>query len=338
MVSRGALPEEVDAVWRAGWGMVTSANQAELPVGAATLRTNQTLGMGESMLAPSSTTTATSSSAPQALPPTALAGAAARPSDAPLGPWERAQLRALFQQADRDGSGELEVNEVVNLLEQVSDFGVAIAMDATALRAAAEACVRAADADKNGQISWREFSRWIMEPVSAAELRAMPKALARLRTKWRALSAPEARAKSNTLYAEAQRSMDSVAQLDPAHPKSVAAQKAAADVAARAARLADFADRLEGLYDPPEAPAPTPAPASDVYSWTVLAPAREAAKAAARGGRHYKVPRLGEESDSESDDDSVAIPRGTDHAYDAYRKLKRSRKPHLVMCETKFIE
>ncbi len=362
MQSRGVLPHETSAMAKAGWGVVTAANQGALTSSLEDLQQRGQLlqgseGTAELEFKPASTAASVrafrpgstlSASATGAMggaklssmgggtfvPKLGSAGSAQEgtlvrgmSSDTPavgLGPWEVYHVRRMFEAADVNGDGVLSQAELGAILGRAEEYGVALdgPEAAAAVQDVVQQLMQTADADGDGRLDWREFLRMVASGSGGV--------------KFRCLSATEARSKSEALFAKAGRLQKRILRSAAGDARVAAWQGQALALAERGGRLAELAARLEGKYDPPEAP-PTPPPKrNDHYQTSALVPVRQAAKTRQRGMRHYTVPPPGQESDSDSDEGLPGAVRA-DKDYAQYRARRKNRKPHTVMTKTTFL-
>ena len=359
MHSRGVQPHETSAMARAGWGILTATNQGALTASLRDMETQANPLHGSAGYAgvefkPASTAAGVRAFRPGAsgaarggggnspvrnqssfVPALQTGGSAAAGSgvhvrggaDASavgLGPWEVYHVRRMFEAADSNGDGVLSPSELSAILSRAEEYGVALdgAGAAAAVQDTVQRMVHAADADGDGRLDWREFLGSIASGSGGV--------------RFRCLSPAEARGKSDALFAKAARLQKRILRAAPGDARVQQWQSSALSLGERGGRLGELAARLEGKYDPPEAP-PTPPPKRNGHHPArALVPVRHAAKTRQRGMRHYQVPAPGQESDSDSDE---ALPGAlkTDTEYAQYRARRKNRKPHTVMTKTTFL-
>jgi len=357
MHARGVQPHETSAMAKAGWGVVTATNQGALTASLRDLQTQANplrgAGGGEMEFKAASTAAAVrfyrpgaagggrtwqapSTGAGRTHVPGLATGEGRPPSEGTyvmnatglpavgLGPWEVYHVRRMFEDADSNGDGVLSPAELGGILARAEDYGVALdgTTAASAVQDIVQRMMASADEDGDGRLDWREFLDSIASGGGGV--------------RFRCLSAPEARSKSEALFARAGRLQKRILRSAPGDSRVVPWQSQALSLGERGGRLAELAARLEGKYDPPEAPPTSPPKRNDHYQTSALVPVRQAAKTRQRGMRHYQVPAPGQESDSDSDE---GLPGALKHdsEYAQYRARRKNRKAHTVMTKTTFL-
>lgn len=348
MAQRGVHAADTTALSRAGWGLVTEASQKPLTQSMRELATRPDVTYAPVAMEFKPTPAVAARLRDSRAASIAAGGAThasgaqyAAPGAQALGPWEQYHLRRLFEDSDTNGDGKLSPEELLQVLGRLGEHGVVLdGPDAGAAAATVVQLLLAQhDSDGDGRLSWKEFFGAVTGSVTHAESRdASHAAFAGASTvrlpavRFRCLTAHEAREKSDALLAAGQRLQRRIMKSSPTSPELPELQARALKFGEQGSRLAALASKLEGKYDPAEPPAQPLPSRHDYYEASALVPVHEAVKTRARGGRSYTVKPPGEESDSDTDESDSDRVVGDDD-FDAYRKVRKARKPHVVLTQ-----
>lgn len=348
MAQRGVHAADTTALSRAGWGLVTEASQKPLTQSMRELATRPDVTYAPVAMEFKPTPAVAARLRDSRAASIAAGGAThasgaqyAAPGAQALGPWEQYHLRRLFEDSDTNGDGKLSPEELLQVLGRLGEHGVVLdGPDAGAAAATVVQLLLAQhDSDGDGRLSWKEFFGAVTGSVTHAESRdASHAAFAGASTvrlpavRFRCLTAHEAREKSDALLAAGQRLQRRIMKSSPTSPELPELQAKALKFGEQGSRLAALASKLEGKYDPAEPPAQPLPSRHDYYEASALVPVHEAVKTRARGGRSYTVKPPGEESDSDTDESDSDRVVGDDD-FDAYRKVRKARKPHVVLTQ-----